>query len=274
VGPGTGQGPVTSAGLADLLRRRYAAPEFALFFEVFQGTGYGSGGRADAVAMNLYPSQGLTVHGFELKVSRSDWLKEMRQPAKAETIFGYCDHWWLVVSDPAICKHEEGELPKPWGLLAPRLHKDRGVELHPVVKAPRLAPRALDREFIAVLARRANTQMEEELEDRVRARMAKEHAEAEQTRRAAVERGLEKYRDLAATVAEFEKASGISILRGYEGAEKIGDAVRAVLKGDLRARARDIEYAANQLKATEAALRALVGVITSAPAAPSVERQA
>ena len=49
---------------------------------------------------------------------RSDWLRELRDPAKAEEFRRYCDRWWLVVSDCAIVK--PGELPTGWGLLARR----------------------------------------------------------------------------------------------------------------------------------------------------------
>ena len=39
--------------------------------------GFAGGGRyADAIAMNLWPSRGLAVHGFEIKISRGDWQRE------------------------------------------------------------------------------------------------------------------------------------------------------------------------------------------------------
>jgi hypothetical protein len=138
--------------LKALMRSRFCPPEWALFFEVFASTGYAAGGRADAVAMNLYPSRGLTVNGFEFKVSRADWLRELKDGAKAETIFGYCDHWWLVVGDRSIVK--ANELPEPWGLIAPRkrsaMHGTDAYELAIVKQAPKLNPQPLDRAFIAV----------------------------------------------------------------------------------------------------------------------------
>lgn len=80
-------------------------------------------------APRLYP-----VHGFEVKVSRADWLAELRQPDKANTFAVHTDFWWLVVSDKAIV--HPGELPRGWGLLTPR-----GATLAAIVKAPlRSAP--------------------------------------------------------------------------------------------------------------------------------------
>jgi hypothetical protein len=140
---------VTSSDLCDALRKHYDAREWALLFNVRNTTGASSAVRcADAVAMNLWPSRGLEVHGFELKVSRSDWLAEKKRPEKAEAIAGYCDRWWLVVSDEAIV--QLGELPPTWGLL----HIVRG-RLVVKVEAPRLEPRLLDRRFIASMLRSA-----------------------------------------------------------------------------------------------------------------------
>lgn len=73
--------------------------------------------RIDVVAMGLWRSTHHRVHGIELKVSRSDWLKELRQPEKAADAIRVCDYWWLAVGDRAIVK--DGELPDGWGLLVP-----------------------------------------------------------------------------------------------------------------------------------------------------------
>lgn len=57
-------------------------------------------------------------HGFEVKCSRSDWLREIAQPDKAMAWSRYVHCFWLVVPDKALVK--PGELPEGWGLLAPR----------------------------------------------------------------------------------------------------------------------------------------------------------
>ena len=75
----------------------------------------------DYMAYDLWQGQGRgwdspggpKLHGHEVKVSRSDWLAELRDPTKAEAFSRYCDYWWLVVSDKAIVK--PGELPEGWG---------------------------------------------------------------------------------------------------------------------------------------------------------------
>lgn len=56
------------------------------------------------------------VHGFEIKVSRSDWLREYKtQGEKSAPWRSYCNYWWIVVPNKDIVKPEE--LPAGWGLL-------------------------------------------------------------------------------------------------------------------------------------------------------------
>lgn len=90
----------------------------------------------DYIAIDLWtgygPDSGVKVHGHEVKVSRSDWLTELRDPSKAEAFAQFCDYWWLVVSNKEIVR--EGELPEGWGLMAVY-----GQNLRVVVQATRRA---------------------------------------------------------------------------------------------------------------------------------------
>lgn len=108
--------PARPVDIFSLLRARYEPPAWAFLDEVRNGTGLGRVVRtADAMAMSLFPSRGLHLHGFEIKVSRADWLKELKAPEKAEEMARFCHYWHLVVNDVDIVK--PGELPQPWGLL-------------------------------------------------------------------------------------------------------------------------------------------------------------
>jgi hypothetical protein len=73
---------------------------------------------ADFIAVDTWASSGHPVHGVEVKVSRSDWLREMKDPWKAQEFVPFMTYWWLAVADKAIVR--DGELPDGWGLLAPR----------------------------------------------------------------------------------------------------------------------------------------------------------
>src|SRR3990172_2564710 len=137
----------TSSDLKALLALRYAAPEYAFFIEVANGTGSHQSGYADGVAYSLYPSTGHPIYGFEIKVSRNDWLRELKQPAKAGNVMQYCDKWWLV-APKGVSKLEE--LPKTWGFL--EIVNDR---FYTRKHAPDLDHPELPMSFIAALLRRA-----------------------------------------------------------------------------------------------------------------------
>lgn len=66
----------------------------------------------DYLVMDTY-GEGCII-GHEVKVSRSDWLAELRDPNKSETWRQYCNKWYLVVPDASIVKDD---LPEGWGLM-------------------------------------------------------------------------------------------------------------------------------------------------------------
>lgn len=135
------------------LQKRYPYPGWALLEEVRDAAGYDATRSADALAMSLWKSRGLELHGFEIKVSRSDWLREKGSPEKAESISRYCDRWWLVVSDESIVK--DGEVPPAWGLLV--LHRASGrIHLKTVKEAPQNpAVTPMSRTFLATILKRS-----------------------------------------------------------------------------------------------------------------------
>lgn len=249
-----GSAVTRSDELVQRMRAHFSAPEYALFLEVMATTGFGANRRTDAVAISLYPSRGLMVHGFELKVSRADWLREVKDTSKAEEIFGFCDHWWLVVGDASIVK--DGELPEPWGLIVPR-----GDGLYVKKKAPKLEPKPLTRGFVAALARRANEAAHEAIEDRVRLATRQVREDAEKAVARAQSEHNTRHAELFKRVREFEAASGINISRGWQDGEKIGAAVKVVLDGGLAEQARQAKYALNILNGCQKNLQAFVDAL-------------
>lgn len=111
----------------------------------------------DFIAADKWPGHpygsSLALHGHEVKVSRSDWLTELRDPEKSEAFRRYMHHWWLVVPDKSIVK--PGELPTGWGLMT-----IAGGKLRAVTKAPRYEPEPLPLDlsisFAAAAARTAH----------------------------------------------------------------------------------------------------------------------
>lgn len=106
---------VTSDDIKFLLDQKYHNPQKAMVaFEVANGTGMCSDRRADAISFEFWPSKGLSLTGYEFKVSRSDWLNELKQPEKSQAISQYCDHWYLVAPKDIL---KIDELPKGWGYI-------------------------------------------------------------------------------------------------------------------------------------------------------------
>jgi hypothetical protein len=138
--------------LYEMIERRYQPPGWAVLPGVASATGTGMQRRCDAIAMSLWPSRGLELHGFEIKVSRGDFLRELKDPDKAEKIARYCDRWWLVTDDDTIVQN--GELPPTWGLLV-----RHGKSLRLKKEATKLEPIEISRRFLAALLRVSATSM-------------------------------------------------------------------------------------------------------------------
>lgn len=137
-----------ASDLTAAMAKRWAAPEYAIMYEVGEGTGAARGRYADAAIMSLWPSRGLELHGVEIKVSRSDWKREAANPQKAEAIAKYCDRWWIH-TPPGIVD-DLSDLPPAWGLRefdGSRWHTIREAEkteaelVHPTVSCCPPAPR-------------------------------------------------------------------------------------------------------------------------------------
>lgn len=216
----------TTAAIKKALHTRFAAPEWACFFEVAQGTGSNGGRSADCVAMNMFPSRGLRVHGVEIKASRSDWQRELRDPTKAEPIMRFCDHWWIAAKAGVVL---DGELPPTWGLL-----EMQGTVLRQKVRAPKLDAEPMDRAFIAALLRRASERAARELNEAVKDKLAgNEQVIADRVKREVDGRSHE-LGSLRASITEFEQRSGIKFELYAMG--DIGAAVKLVRDTGLVAR--------------------------------------
>lgn len=187
------------------LRKRYGAPEYAFFTEVGDRTG-GRTRSADGIALSLWPSRGIELHGFEVKVDRRDWLRELKDPAKADVIAKYCSKWWLVVGDAKIVA--DGELPPMWGLMVPH-----GDGLKVVKDAPPIEAQPLGLPFVGALVRAIHTQSasEEQIKTARAEAFAEGRARGLVDARADRDHAAKIAQSLAASVDAFEKASGVRI---------------------------------------------------------------
>lgn len=102
---------VTSTLAVAHLHRRFSAPEFFSVPEVGLGR---SGRRADFLALRLWGDRVGHLLGFEVKVSRSDFLHELRQPDKRKPLEDACAACYFVAPKGVLAVEE---LPEGWGWI-------------------------------------------------------------------------------------------------------------------------------------------------------------
>lgn len=209
--------------LYEMIERRYQPPGWAVLPGVASATGTGLQRRCDAIAMSLWPSRGLELHGFEIKISRGDFLRELKDPDKAEKIARYCDRWWLVADDDTIV--QDGELPPTWGLLV-----RHGKSLRLKKDATKLEPAELTRRFLAALLRVAATTMPgpKKLEAEIKAARAEGVEQGEKSQRWYKANLQEELKRAEGKLAKLTGALGIDEHRelSWMSDEKVARAVR------------------------------------------------
>ena len=140
---------LSTPALGDLLRAKYPRDRYALFFDVPDAVGLDQRRRIDALAFGIWQSVGREIQGFELKVSRSDWLRELKQVNKADPFIAICDRFWLVTADSSIAKIDE--VPACWGWMSATAN---GLRVQrPASKLPGVG-NAIPRNFLIGVLRR------------------------------------------------------------------------------------------------------------------------
>jgi len=242
---------VTESELIGLLAVRYSATAWAFLPQVRNGTGWlrSTIRTADALAMSLYPSRGLHLHGFEVKVARGDWLHELKNPEKAEDFIKWCDFWWIVTPKDLV---QPGELPPTWGLIEP---KGRGLAVKK--EAPRLEPKPMDRLMLAGIMRRVSEVATPEAKIAEAEMRGEEKGKKDEERRWKYER--EEHGKFRKMVAEFEKAAGVALNKYSESHNmNFAAAIKIVLAGeDMKVSARLLSFKQTLLNILEQCDQAL-----------------
>lgn len=232
---------MTEFELFQALRPLFPQQEYALFPQVANGTGYGANRHIDAIAMGLWPSRGLHFHGFEIKSHRSDWIRELRDPKKAEDMHGNCNYWSVVAADDKIVKAEE--VPHGWGFFFFHHQKARLVRQ---IKPAFVERSNVNREFVAALLRQAQQAITPD-SALIAARnegftkgmlQGKESAKAD----------LEDYGSLKKRVEAFEERTGVMI-NDWRPIEMTARAVKLIIDGSAeRERERLLKLATHIVK--------------------------
>lgn len=241
---------LTTEQVHERLAKKYEMPEYLWFTEV-PFLHEGRTRLADGVAIPTYESRGTEMHGFEVKVTRADWLRELKEGSKAEACAQHCDRFWLVLGDPAIAF--DAEVPAKWGILVP--HGD-GLKVRRHADLLREERVEWPRRLVVTLARKAykaandsvrevrHTAYRSGYDDGKKAasggwekeRAAADHQFAERVKAAA---GI--WNDNEDTIARLKRrlAAGDALL-AHEWKESPADAIRNAAK-DLMERAKQVD---------------------------------
>lgn len=215
--------PTTAADVREALLGRWAPAEYLSIYEAPQDSGR-QGRKLDVVVVSLWESRGLELDGVEIKVSMSDWKRELDNPDKADWWWKRVHRFWIAA--PAeVAKKIKPQLPTNWGLLSVGANGVR-VAVQPT---PNRTPeplawgttvgllRATADCGVNVLARA----------EQIGYDRGYKVGEANAARHSGDEHLRHRLQELTDTVAEFEKASGLKIT-GWQGGERIGQLVAMV----------------------------------------------
>ncbi len=211
---------MTANHICELLRDKYKQPEFAVAFEVGDNTGFKCRRHADAIAMSLYPSRGLGIYGFEIKISRNDLIKEIESPDKAEPIARFCNGWHLVY--PTELKDIDLQIPAGWGII-----KASESGLKTVRAAKELTPDPISLGFLAALFRGMCKEDEYRLSEAVKKRTEEIMKQANADVEYQIKRRTARAEEMEEAARKVAKETGINL---FESSWRTPELIRAIQK--------------------------------------------
>ena len=210
-----------------VLRDKFPAGEYVLIQEVSDASGHARSRSLDFMIINLWQSRGLAVTGIERKSNRGDWLKELKQPAKQENHFKYCDYFYLLTDKDGVAKLEE--IPANWGWY----HINKNGMLKTLKPAPKLSSIPIERSLMCAMLRRAASKDNYVHIDSIQEKIKIYAENIHQQRNSQLESEAKAYNHLKKMVDEFELASGIRISHAWgDNAKDMGNAVRLIMNGE------------------------------------------
>jgi len=131
------------------LQALHPEPEWATFPELADGTGGRKVRTIDLFALNLWPSKGYRAVAYEVKISRSDFRRELDDPTKRAPWERLAHETWIAAPAGVV---PVAEVPEGWGLIE---IQEGGKVRRPRRALQRQPPEAWPRSFTASLARRS-----------------------------------------------------------------------------------------------------------------------
>jgi hypothetical protein len=138
---------IDAAAILEKLHERYPRPAWASFVELRDAAGYEAFRTLDFWAMHTWPSKGFLRVAVEIKVTRSDFLRELNEPGKRAG-FEAISHEFYFAAPTGLIK--PAELPEGVGLL-----EATAKTLRAKMRAKQRQPADPDVSFVAVLLKAA-----------------------------------------------------------------------------------------------------------------------
>lgn len=254
---------LTAADVREALMGRWPPAEY-LHIQEAPTSSDRQGRKIDTLVVTLWKSRGLQLDAVEIKVSMSDWKRELDNPDKADWWWRHAHRFWIAA--PAdVAKKIKPQLPPNWGLLSvaetgtralvtPELNAEREPFEWPQVVG---LLRATADTGVNVLHReyqRGYSAGVEVAEQRPSKATGLSTAEARRLQDA--EHQLERLRE---QVKAFEEAAGITIADGWgaRNATRIGSIVRLVDQAAIQGP----DIVANRLASEADHVRGIAGVM-------------
>lgn len=213
----------------ELLAARYPSTEYALLEEVRNGAGFEASNSADFITVSYWPSRGLEMTGFEMKASRSDWTRELKNAKKAEAFFQYCNYFYLLTTNEKVAYMEE--IPTTWGWY----HVNEKNKLVCLKQAPEIKNQVpWDRSFVVAMLKRAADRSGFVHQSAIETKLKERYQAGIDSAKQAMKRADEDLNRLKEYVKRFEDASGLNLQIHEWGwsseTTKIGEAVKFIMK--------------------------------------------
>ncbi len=236
----------TESTVLDALESTYEDKSKGTFLRgVRDATGFNSRRTADGLYMGAWQSVGVQLHGFEVKVSRSDWTREIQDVSKAGQFEKYCHYWWVAA--PEGCVKIE-EMPAQWGLKIVS-KTEEGYRVRAAKAATLNQSAALDYGFFSSCLRQCkrddpnNVALRRAVDEAFhKGRLEGESRNHSEQQLKHIQQQVNKH---IQKIAEFEKASGIRIEHWSHTAGQVGKAVEHVLRygqGNITSLAQIVDY--------------------------------
>ncbi|MFN0195467.1 MAG: hypothetical protein ACKVT0_01875, partial [Planctomycetaceae bacterium] len=180
-------------------------PAWALVTEVPNGTSVHKVRSLDAMALGCWKSGGLEVLGFEIKVSRSDWMRELQDPSKSTVFTRYCHRFFVVAPKGVV---EIGELPREWGLI---VATEKTLTIKSAASLSQPDPLPLN--MMAALLRRVLTVDDREQRNTEAFRLG--YDDAKQRHDHYLKTATDALASLKKRVEDFERESGVAVCQNH-----------------------------------------------------------